>query len=231
MTELGSLLFFHCSGVGKTLTHFASTDCEKPHTRRGQERRLALLLSANELFLEKGYDAVSLDDIVQHAGGSKTSIYTYFGNKDGLFTAICDYRRELFFKDICIPFNHCTDDLKHYLVHTLINFYQHIIQPQNMAFMRLVLEQAQRNPELALYLHAQGPQHIQRTIACALDKAQQQGKLACKNPDYSAIMFFGILRNLEWRVIMGLPPVEDNQDVLDYIDYCVDLFLKGHQKN
>lgn len=34
--------------------------CEKPQTRRGIERRLALLLSATELFLEKGYDAVSL---------------------------------------------------------------------------------------------------------------------------------------------------------------------------
>lgn len=45
--------------------------CEKPQTRRGIERRLALLLSATELFLEKGYDAVSLDDIVNHAGGSK----------------------------------------------------------------------------------------------------------------------------------------------------------------
>lgn len=34
--------------------------CEKPQTRRGIERRLALLLSATELFLEKGYDAVML---------------------------------------------------------------------------------------------------------------------------------------------------------------------------
>lgn len=33
--------------------------CEKPQTRRGIERRLALLLSATELFLEKGYDAVT----------------------------------------------------------------------------------------------------------------------------------------------------------------------------
>ncbi len=79
--------------------------CEKPQTRRGIERRLALLLSATELFLEKGYDAVSLDDIVNHAGGSKTSIYKYFGNKDDLFTAICDYRREMFLKISVLHFN------------------------------------------------------------------------------------------------------------------------------
>ena len=53
-----------------------------PHTKRGHERCLALLLSANDLFLERGYDAVSLDDIVHHAGGSKASIYKYFGNKE-----------------------------------------------------------------------------------------------------------------------------------------------------
>ena len=76
--------------------------CELPQTKRGHERRLALLLSATELFLERGYDAVSLDDIVHHAGVSKASIYKYFGSKEGLFKAICDYRRELFFKNICV---------------------------------------------------------------------------------------------------------------------------------
>ena len=79
--------------------------CELPQTKRGHERRLALLLSATELFLERGYDAVSLDDIVHHAGGSKASIYKYFGSKEGLFKGICDYRRELFFKNICVAFN------------------------------------------------------------------------------------------------------------------------------
>lgn len=79
--------------------------CEKPQTRRGIERRLALLLSATELFLDKGYDAVSLDDIVNHAGGSKTSIYKYFGNKEGLFTAICDYKREMFLRTFAFHFN------------------------------------------------------------------------------------------------------------------------------
>lgn len=133
--------------------------CEKPQTRRGIERRLALLLSATELFLEKGYDAVSLDDIVNHAGGSKTSIYKYFGNKDGLFTAICDYRREMFFKDICIAFQPEQTSLKDYLIQTLIRFYKHIIQPEHIAFLRLVIELTQCNATLSQYLYEK----------CALD--------------------------------------------------------------
>lgn len=36
--------------------------------------------------------------------------------------------------------------------------------------MRLVLERTQRSSELALYIHEQGPKHIQSAIACALKK-------------------------------------------------------------
>ena len=45
-----------------------------PLTRRGIERRAALLQAANILFLERGFNAVSLDDIVQVCGGSKAAI-------------------------------------------------------------------------------------------------------------------------------------------------------------
>ena len=157
---------------------------DTPQTKRGHERCLSLLLSANELFLERGYDAVSLDDIVHHAGGSKASIYKFFGNKEGLFTAICDYRREQFFKDICVPFEQGKDDLHSYLVQTLMNFKHHLVLPENAAFLRLILERTQRSPELALYIHEQGPKHIQMAIACALTKADELGIIKCKQPIY-----------------------------------------------
>jgi AcrR family transcriptional regulator len=210
--------------------HLESSGCEIPHTKRGLERRLALLLSATALFLEHGYDAVSLDDIVQHAGGSKASIYKYFGSKEGLFTAICDYRRELFFKDICVSYNQTTHDLRSYLIHTLFNFHRHINQEENTAFMRLVIEQSQKNPTFALQLHEKGPKHIQLAIAKTLENAHQLGVLKCENPLYSAQLYFGILRNLEWKILMGIHVTETDQETIDYISYSVDRFLDGHQK-
>ncbi|OTG64007.1 TetR family transcriptional regulator [Acinetobacter sp. ANC 3903] len=203
---------------------------DTPQTKRGHERCLALLLSANELFLKHGYDAVSLDDIVNHAGGSKASIYKFFGNKEGLFTAICDYRRELFFKDICIPFEHGKDDLRAYLIQTLMNVKQHLMLPENAAFLRLIIEQTQRSPQLALYIHEQGPKHIQMAIANALTKADEIGIIKCKQPIYSAQLYFGIIRNIEWCVLMGVPIRENDQETSNYITYCVDRFLEGHQQ-
>lgn len=213
------------------LAQFDPLPLDMPQTRRGHERCIALLDSATALFLERGYDAVSLDDIVQHAGGSKASIYKYFGNKEGLFKAICDYRRDQFFQDISLPFQYQPDDLHSYLVHTLFNFHQHIKIPSNAAFMRLILEQSQRSPDIALHIHEHGPKLIQSSIADVLSQAHQQGVLCCPEPMYSAQLFFGILRNLEWRILMGVPIEETDQETTKYISYCVDRFLDGHQKH
>lgn len=218
-----------CSLIMHDLAQLEPFSKDVPPTKRGHERCLALLLSANDLFLEHGYDAVSLDDIVHHAGGSKAFIYKYFGNKEGLFTAICDYRAEKFFKDICLPFESFEGDLRAYLIHTLDNFKSHLSVPANSAFLRLILERTQHNVELARYIYEQGPKHLQTSIAHALDHAAAQGLFRCENSLYSAQLFFGILRNLEWRILMGLPVQDDPQTTDDYIHYCVDHFLQGHQ--
>lgn len=94
-----------------------------------------------------------MDDIVSHAGGSKASIYKYFGNKEGLFTAICDYRREVFFNGVCLPYSPDCVSLNHYLTQTLQRFYHHIIKPENIAFMRMFTEQTQKDAQLANYFY------------------------------------------------------------------------------
>ena len=56
-------------------------------TRRGKQRSEGMLRTAADLFLEKGYEQTSVDDIIQRAGGSKTHIYREFGGKEGVFLA------------------------------------------------------------------------------------------------------------------------------------------------
>ena len=48
----------------------------------------AILSCAKKEFLEKGYKDASLRVIAQEAGTSTGSIYTRFGDKEGLFEAI-----------------------------------------------------------------------------------------------------------------------------------------------
>lgn len=40
---------------------------------------------AAELFLERGFDGVAVDDLINRVGGSRSTIYSHFGGKEGLF--------------------------------------------------------------------------------------------------------------------------------------------------
>src|SRR3546814_17701069 len=65
------------------------TDTLFPYTTRFlSDRRAAILWAAGQVFFEQGYAATSIDAIIERAGGSKRNIYSEFGSKEGLFTAL-----------------------------------------------------------------------------------------------------------------------------------------------
>ena len=51
------------------------------------ERERQMLSTAHALFAERGYAAVTMDDIAAAVGVTKPLLYTYFGNKDRLYLA------------------------------------------------------------------------------------------------------------------------------------------------
>src|ERR1035437_1842845 len=64
-----------------------STPARLPSSRRERKRgrRIAeILTAAAELFGERGYDAVSLEDVADRLDVSKGSLYYYFATKDEL---------------------------------------------------------------------------------------------------------------------------------------------------
>ncbi len=54
--------------------------------------RERLLAAANELFYREGVHAVGIDRVIAEAGVAKTSLYSAFGNKDGLIAAYLETR-------------------------------------------------------------------------------------------------------------------------------------------
>lgn len=56
-------------------------------TAKGAQRIQDLIEAAAERFLEQGFDAVAVDDLIARVGGSRRNVYSHFGNKQGLFEA------------------------------------------------------------------------------------------------------------------------------------------------
>ncbi len=64
----------------------------EPKTRRGQERRAAIVEAAAELMYERGVRGTSLEDVLEAAGAGKSQLYHYFSSKDDLTAAVVDHQ-------------------------------------------------------------------------------------------------------------------------------------------
>ena len=58
--------------------------------REKEELRDQILDAAREMFVERGYDAVTMRGIAERIEYSPTAIYLYFEDKEALIRAICD---------------------------------------------------------------------------------------------------------------------------------------------
>jgi TetR/AcrR family transcriptional regulator, transcriptional repressor for nem operon len=65
-----------------------------PPTQKGREQRQRIVDAAADLVFERGVTEVSLDDIREATGVSKSQLYHYFNNKSDLLHAVIECQRE-----------------------------------------------------------------------------------------------------------------------------------------
>jgi AcrR family transcriptional regulator len=58
--------------------------------RKAEETRQLLIATARDLFVEHGFAATSIEEIIQRAGVAKGALYHHFGGKNDLFRAVYD---------------------------------------------------------------------------------------------------------------------------------------------
>lgn len=68
--------------------------------RRGVRSRELVLDAAETLMAESGFEAATLERIVKAAGIPPSSVYHYFGSKDGVLLAVMERGAQRFFADL-----------------------------------------------------------------------------------------------------------------------------------
>lgn len=61
---------------------------KEPRSQRAAQTRQRIIVTATRLFAKRGYDGVSVDEIVSQAKVNKRMVYHYFESKSGLFTEV-----------------------------------------------------------------------------------------------------------------------------------------------
>jgi AcrR family transcriptional regulator len=77
-----------------------ATRAEVTPNRRGTRSREAVLDAAERLMAEQGYEAATVARLVEEAGIPPSSIYHYFGSKEGVLLAVMERGADRFFEAV-----------------------------------------------------------------------------------------------------------------------------------
>ncbi len=195
---------------------------------RREARRQAILEAAADLFIERGYGATSLNDVVRRSGGSLSTLYEMFGNKAGLFKALIE--------DKCRAVTETFDDAKidergprDTLRQHARRLFELMMSPGGIAVMRLIVAEGQQFPELAPLFFATGPDAGQARIAQYLAEQDARGALEVDDPKAAAMGFCELVRGEYYLRAVCRMPVDLAPEERDrHVDRAVDLCLRAH---
>src|SRR5215470_4582467 len=155
-----------------------------------EARREHIVRMAAPLFLKKGYDNVSIDEIIGVVGGSKATIYAWFGGKEGLFEAVVRQKCQ----DVTVAIDVDTKgNLEAQLTQIGHSFLAMVLSPPILEFHRLMVSIGQTFPEAGRLFFESGPVSAYNIVASWIAKQQQNGSIADEDPYRLAVLFLDML--------------------------------------
>lgn len=193
------------------------------------EKTEAILDGAMQEFLVHGYAATSMDKIAAAAGVSKATVYSHFHDKVGLFTALIQRmacRKALFgMQELQSTQGDPALALRQFANQMLDNI---AADPQILTFIRLVIGESGRFPELAQAfvenVEKPGLELLTRYLATHPD-------FQFPDPEIAARAFIGTLIHfvLIERVLHGSSILPMERERL--LNHLLDLIVCSHQQS
>jgi AcrR family transcriptional regulator len=189
------------------------------------QRRERIVRMTAPLFLKKGYDNVSIDEIIGIVGGSKATIYAWFGGKEGLFEAVVRQKCQ----DVTLAIAVDTKgSLEAQLTHIGRSFLATVLSPPILEFHRLMVSIGRTFPEAGRLFFESGPVSAYSIVAAWIAKHQQDGSIADEDPYRLAVLFLDMLigeHQLGW--LTSMPRAARREKIDETVRIAVRIFLRG----
>ena len=180
------------------------------------------MAAAYDLFLEKGYEATTLSDIVGRSGGSLATLYEMFENKPGLLRAlVCDRCSQV--SDTIDQAVSSQRRPRQALRDIAEYMFDKIIDPNAIALFKAALAQ----PELARKLYEAGPANGQAKVAEYLALQSKAGHLNVDDPVFAAQLFFQMMfGHFHQQLLFGAPVTLTAAGKAQHFDKVLAAFFK-----
>jgi AcrR family transcriptional regulator len=177
------------------------------------------------LFLKKGYDNVSIDEIIGVVGGSKATIYAWFGGKAGLFEAVVRQKCEDVTMAIDVDTKGSPEAQLTQIGHSFLAM---VLSPPILEFHRLMVSIGRTFPDAGRLFFESGPVSAYSIVAAWIAKHQQDGSIADEDPYRLAVLFLDMLigeHQLGW--LTSMPRAARREKVDETVRIAVRVFLRG----
>jgi AcrR family transcriptional regulator len=191
---------------------------------RGVARRHAFLQAGREVFLEQGYEAASVNDVVRRAGGSLATLYAQFGNKEGLFFAVLQDQHDRFVRALTpeavdhLPLEEGLQAMGERYVHGLL-------ARDNLCFYRIIVGEARKFPEqMRRYIAGGGADKVRDALANYL---RARGIMA-NDAEAGASYLLEVWRSRHhYRALADETYVVSESEISGHVARAIRLFLHG----
>src|SRR5271154_1765812 len=192
---------------------------------RGELRNNKLQKVAANLFLKHGYDGVTIDRIVETAGGSKSTVYSEFGGKCGLFIkSIENLCRES--NESLAQLDYEGLDLEQSLKKLAFQILKLITSKRSVELHRLAIGEAANCPEVGEAWYTHGPAKTASFIRSLLESRRKElRKTAIPIDRIAVILHDSLTGDILYRLLAGVGKQENDAELKRLAGASVDLIL------
>ncbi|MCO6187536.1 TetR/AcrR family transcriptional regulator [Rhizobium sp. L1K21] len=146
----------------------------RPKRTSDAEQRLEIIRHARTLFMERGFAASTMDEISARCRISKRTLYKFFANKLDVFAAVvADHSHDM----LALPGNYDDLPVEKALECIFRTDIDENLHRERMSFIRLVINEARGNPQLAIMLREMGRDRSWRNLKAWLEERHKKGQI------------------------------------------------------
>ena len=197
-----------------------------PNQRRSSSRQ-AIVEAAERLFLERGFGAVSMDDLAEAAGVARRTLYNQFASKQEIFremlVAVSGQLDHVLPPGIETSGN--VEDVLRLIARAILGLHE---RPSYLGFLRMVAADSRQFPWIAEAFDAVMTPQTER-LERYLAYLTEMGVLNCRNPTLAAHQLMGMLNEISlWPWMLGGKHLAIPTD--EVVDETIRMFLQHYKR-
>jgi TetR/AcrR family transcriptional regulator, mexJK operon transcriptional repressor len=194
-------------------------------------KRQSIIAAARVLFFAEGFEDVAIEHIAAKAGVSKVTIYGHFGTKNAIFETVVAGELERVSSALdALPST--AKILRDRLIDFGTELMVYLTSPELMSLERLLMAQAERQPDMARALLDAGPRHCHRKLAAHLAHANEEAGHLIPDLEKAAMQLVSLWQDLRvYEQRFGMQPQPSRDEICKHVTEGVDLLLRGYSLN